>query len=241
MLKLFSKLLAFSVMSISASTSFATLDTLSTTLPTPYLSPGAPTNTNYLMTNLTFRSGIVNTGFDPAQDLIPYFYLSASDTFSYDGHTCTGGRGGGTCFPHNLSYTYSAPQVIGIPNVFHPGDQLDANFHFSLYQAQTLSFTVTTPNGLGAPALHLWDATNNLVTPDNTGNYALLGGGSGYNLEFMGTYNTSSDTATIIGTAAAATAAAPAPTSPVPEPATAWLFVSGLIGVAGAICKRKSV
>jgi hypothetical protein len=79
------------------------------------------------------------------------------------------------------------------------------------------------------------------VTPDNTGNYALLGGGSGYNLEFMGTYNTSSDTATIIGTAAAATAAAPAPTSPVPEPATAWLFVSGLIGVAGAICKRKSV
>lgn len=229
MKQLFYRALAFAIMSISASTSIAAMATLSTTLPTPNiyytgLYPG--TAPNYLISNLTFTAGLAGVGGDILTDLLPYFYITASDTFSYNGRTCTGGRAA-RCFPAILNGG-NTDAAINTPNVFHPGDQLDANYHFSLYQAQNLSLTVTTLNGLGPYTLQLWDSSNNLVTPDSAGIYALSG--SSYNLKFKATFNSVDNRASIIGAVVAA---------PVPVPAAAWLLVSGLLGLLG-VARRKA-
>lgn len=227
MKQFFCRTLAFAVMAISASTSIAATTTLSTTLPTPNiyytgLYPG--TAPNYLISNLTFTAGLAGVGGDILTDLLPYFYITASDTFSYNGKTCTGGRAS-RCFPAILNGG-NTDSALNTPNVFQPGDQLDANYHFSLYQAQKLSLTVTTLNGLGPYTLQLWDSFNNLVTPDNAGIYALSG--SSYNLELKATFDSVANRASIIG----------APVT-VPVPAAAWLLGSGLLGLLGA-ARRKA-
>ncbi|MHB8473688.1 MAG: hypothetical protein ACYDC8_12760 [Gammaproteobacteria bacterium] len=54
---------------------------------------------------------------------------------------------------------------MNYPNVFQLGDTLDANYHFTLYQPQALSFAIATSPAFGPYTFRLWDYANQLVTP----------------------------------------------------------------------------
>ena len=225
-----SRAFAFAAMLISTSTGFAATTTLDTTLPAPniyYTGLANSQKPNYLVTNLTFGAGIISyfPGGDIGADLLPYLDITAKDTFSYDAKSCIRYN---PCSYFKGSATDSVA-TSNYPNVFQAGDQLDANYHFTLFQPQNLSFAVTTRNGSGAYTLQLRDSANQLVTPDNAGIYALTG--SSYTLELNTTFDSINKYMSIIGTPVAA---------PVPVPAALWLFGSGLLGLAGVSRKRKA-
>ena len=211
-----------------ASTAQAATYSMSTALLLPnvyYTGLANSAQPNYLITNLTFRAAIINyvPGGDITSDLLPYFYISAQDTFTYDAKSCI--RYGPCSYFQGTSGNTTS--LLNYPNVFQPGDVLDANYQFSLYQAQNLSLGVTSWTGAGAYTLQLRDAANQLIVPDSAGVYAL--GGGTYTLEFRAAFDSTASDGTIVGLAAA-----------VPEPAGDWLFGSGLLCLAAAARRQRS-
>ena len=222
------RILAAMALLALASTAQAATYTMTTALPLPNIYYTGLANTaqpNYLITNLTFRAAIINyaPGGDITSDLLPYFYISAQDTFTYDAKSCI--RYGPCSYFQGTSG--DATSALNYPNVFQSGDVFDAKYQFSLYQAQNLNLGVTNWTGAGAYTLQLRDGANQLVVPDGAGVYAL--GGGTYTLEFQATFDSLASDATIVGVAAA-----------VPEPAGAWLYGSGLLCLAAVARRQRS-
>lgn len=222
------KFLALTAFAFCSQSGFAAnVSPLTVTLPEPsvyYTALANLSQPNYVITNLSFGAGIVRyyPGGDVNADLKPYLDISAQDSFTYDAKSCIS-RNPCTYFTGTGG---DAATSSNYPNVFSPGDTLDAKYQFTLYQPEKVSFSVLA-NGLNGYNLQLTDAANNPVAADSQGSYVLSN--STYNLEFSSAFNLLTDSAQITGTGII---------PPVPELDT-WAMLLGGLGFVGLITRRN--